>query len=85
MESHPEIDEEIDRGLAELASDPRALIIDSRMAWHFTEGTFPVYLSVDIESAAVRIMCANRKGEHSDSLEDTVRATRERRESEVKR
>lgn len=82
MESHPEIDEEIDNGLRELANDPRSLIIDSRMAWHFTKGTFPVYLSVDAESAAVRIMCANRTGEHSDSVEATVRETRERRASE---
>ena len=43
METHPEIDTMIDDGLRELSSDPRLLIIDSRMAWHFTEGTFKVY------------------------------------------
>ncbi len=85
MESHPEIDNEIDDGIRRLGDDPRALIIDSRMAWHFTPGTFKVYLSTDIETSAARIMCANRKGEHSDSLEDTVRETRERRTSEQKR
>ncbi len=85
METHPEIDTEIDNGLVALAEDERALIIDSRMAWHFTRGTFKVYLTTDIETAALRIMCANRKGEHSLTLEDTVRDTRLRRESEQKR
>jgi predicted cytidylate kinase len=85
MESHPEIDTEIDDGLKALSKDPRLLIIDSRMAWHFTEGSFKVYLSTDIETGAIRILYANRNGEHCANLEDTVRDTRERRLSEQKR
>ena len=85
METHPELDKEIDDGLVELSKVDRRLIIDSRMAWHFTEGTFKVYLSVDIETSALRIMGANRKGEHAASLEETVRDTKARRESEKKR
>ena len=85
MESHPEIDNEIDDGLARLAEDDRLLIIDSRMAWHFTPGTFKVYLTVDLETSAIRIMMANRRGEHAATLEDTVRDTLSRRESEQKR
>ena len=85
METHPEIDHEIDDGLKALSQDERFLIIDSRMAWHFTEGTFKVYLSTDIETSALRIMSANRKGEHNATLEETVAATRARRESEKKR
>ena len=85
MESHPEIDTEIDDGLVRLASDPRSLIIDSRMAWHFTEGTFKVYLSTDVETASVRIMSANRTGEHVATLEETISCTKGRRESEKKR
>ena len=42
METHPEIDKEIDDGLVALSEDPRPLIIDSRMAWHFTADTFKV-------------------------------------------
>ena len=75
MESHPEIDNMIDDGLVKLSDDERMLIIDSRMAWHFTRGTFRVYLSTDIETSAIRIMCANRKGEHNSTLEETVAAT----------
>lgn len=85
MEDHPEIDHEIDDGVAKLAELEKPLIIDSRMAWHFTKGTFKVYLSTDIETSALRIMSANRKGEHSASLEATIADTRARRESEIKR
>ena len=85
METHPEIDKEVDDGLVALASDPRALIIDSRMAWHFTEGTFKVYLSTDVEVAATRIFTARRICEHDDTLEGTIASTKARRGSEKKR
>ena len=85
METHPEIDTEIDDGLVALSDVDKLLIIDSRMAWHFTKGTFKVYLSTDIETSALRIMNANRVGEHASTLEDTILETRQRRESEKKR
>ena len=85
METHPEIDYEIDDGLKELSEVDKLLIIDSRMAWHFTRGTFKVYLSTDVYTSAYRIMNANRAGEHAATLEDTVNDTRARRESEKKR
>ena len=85
METHPEIDNEIDDGLGRLGEDDRLLVIDSRMAWHFTPGTFKIYLSTDIETSAIRIMNANRKGEHAGTLEETIADTRARRQSEQKR
>lgn len=85
METHPEIDKEIDDGLIELAKDERMLVIDSRMAWHFTAGTFKVYLSTDIETAAIRIMSAKRSCEQASSLEEAVECTKLRRQSEKKR
>ncbi len=85
METHPEIDHEIDDGLKALSLVDELLVIDSRMAWHFTEGTFKVYLSVDAETSALRIMNANRVGEHAATLEETVKETKARRESEKKR
>lgn len=85
METHPEIDTEIDDGLVALSDLDKLLIIDSRMAWHFTRGTFRVYLSTDIETSALRIMNANRVGEHASTLEETIGQTRARRESEKKR
>ena len=85
METHPELDHEIDDGIAKLSEVDKLLIIDSRMAWHFTKGTFKVYLTVDIETSALRIMNANRCGEHAATLEETISQTRARRESEKKR
>lgn len=85
METHPEIDHEIDDGLKKLSELDKLLIIDSRMAWHFTKGTFKVYLSADPETSALRIMNANRVGEHSATLEETINDTKMRRESEKKR
>ena len=85
METHPEIDTEIDDGLKELSKLDKPLVIDSRMAWHFTEGTFKVYLSVDLEISALRIMNANREGEHASTLEATMADTKARKESEKKR
>lgn len=85
METHPEIDHEIDDGLKALSDLDKPLVIDSRMAWHFTKGTFKVYLSTDPEVSALRIMGANRQGEHKSSLEDTIKETKARRESEKKR
>lgn len=85
METHPEIDHEVDDGLKALSEVDELLIIDSRLAWHFTAGTFRIYLSTDIETSALRIMSANRKGEHSATLEQTIEDTRARRNSEKKR
>ena len=85
MEDHPEIDREIDAGVAALSEIDKTLIIDSRMAWHFTKGTFKVYLSTDVETSALRIMSANRKGEHALTLEETIAETRTRTLSERKR
>ena len=85
METDPEIDREIDAGVAALGDEPGRMIIDSRMAWHFTKGTFKVYLSTDIETSAARIMNAGRAEEQASSLEETVENTRARVESEKKR
>ncbi len=85
METHPEIDREIDDGLVRLAESSESMIIDSRMAWHFTPGTFKVYLSTDPEVSALRIMNAHRQGESLGSLDDAVASTKARRSSECKR
>ncbi len=85
METHPEIDHEIDDGIKALSDIDKLMIIDSRMAWHFTRGTFKVYLSCDSETSALRIMGAKRQGEQTATLEEMIDCTRSRRESEKKR
>lgn len=56
MESHPEIDEEIDSNLAAIGRREGDMVLDSRMAWHFVPDSFKVYLTVDIDTAVKRIM-----------------------------
>ena len=84
-ETHPETDREIDDGLVALSDDPRDLIIDSRMAWHFTRNTFRVYMTTEPEISAARIMAAKRDVESFGSLEETAAQIVRRRASEKKR
>ena len=84
-ETHPETDREIDDGLVRLSNDPRDLIIDSRMAWHFTKNTFRVYMTTEPEISAARIMAAKRDVESFGSLEETAAQIVRRRASEKKR
>ena len=82
METHPEIDHEIDDGLRALADKNENMIIDSRMAWHFVEGTFRVYMTTELEESAKRILRANREGDHAASLEEMAEEIRARKASE---
>ncbi len=85
METHPELDREIDDGLVALSNEDKPLLIDSRMAWHFVRDTFRVYLSTETAVSAARIFGAGRSEEHFDTVEETEAKIRERRESEKKR
>ncbi len=85
IEGNPEVDRLIDDGLRALSDDPRDLVIDSRMAWHFTRGTFRVYMSTDPAIAAERIMAAGREGETFSTLEEAITRIAARRASEKKR
>ena len=82
METHPEIDHEIDDGLRALAEKDENMIIDSRMAWHFVEGTFRVYMTTELEESAKRILRANREGDHAATLEEMAEEIRARKASE---
>lgn len=83
METHPEIDEEIDNELTQIGKRSENMILDSRMAWHFVPDSFKVYLSVSLESAAKRIMKDNRGAVESySSLEEAMTALNERKHSE---
>ena len=82
METHPEIDHEIDDGLRALADKEENLIIDSRMAWHFVRGTFRVYMTTELEESAKRILRANREGDHAATIEEMAEEIRARKASE---
>ena len=84
-QAHPEIDYEIDGTLKPLTDDPRDLVIDSRMAWHFVKGSFTVFLFADRVEAARRILNAGRATEHFSSLEEAIRDIGHRRQVEIER
>ena len=85
METHPEIDGEIDDGLKALNAADTNVIIDSRMAWHFVPDSFAVYMSTDPYVSAKRILHAKRASEPFGSIEEAVESLRLRRASESKR
>jgi cytidylate kinase len=83
METHPEIDEEIDTELAEIGRRDENMVLDSRMAWHFVPDSFKVYLSVQLDSAARRIMTDQRGSVESyASLDEAKNSLVERKRSE---
>ena len=83
METHPEIDGKIDDGLRALEGEDKALIIDSRMAWHFVPSSFSVYMAADPYVSAARIMNAGRASEPFSSIEEAAASVAERRKSEM--
>lgn len=82
MKTHPEVDKEIDDGLVALSNHEGNIIIDSRMAWHFTKGTFKVYLSCAIDVAAERIFNDNRATESYASIEEMKQSNIQRKTAE---
>lgn len=83
METHPEIDAEIDATLTQIGERDEDMILDSRMAWHFVPGSFKVYLAVETGTAARRIM-DDRRGavETYESLDDAEVKLLKRKTSE---
>jgi len=83
METHPEIDEEIDTELTLIGKRDEDMVLDSRLAWHFVPETFKVYLKVDLDEAARRVMNDKRGAvEKYDSLEAAKASLIERKKSE---
>ena len=54
LESHPQIDIQIEKSAAEYAKNNDNLIIDARLGWYAVPHTFKVYLKVDIDVSAKR-------------------------------
>jgi cytidylate kinase len=55
-EQNTEFDKLVDGRLQELGQTEDQLVIDSRMAWHWIPGSFKVFLDLDLETAAQRIL-----------------------------
>lgn len=55
-EENAEIDHLVDGRLQEIGANEDRLVIDSRTAWHWIPGSFKVFLDLDLEVAARRIL-----------------------------
>lgn len=82
MESHPEIDGILDNKLKEYENKSGKFLFDSRLAWHFIPSSFSVYLKVEAEIAAERIIKAGRDTEAYSNMAEAVKSIKSRRESE---
>lgn len=90
-ETDPEIDKEIDRVQKEFMDTHDNFVIDSRLGWYWAQDSFKVFLSLDADTSAERVLAdinakkAERKEEVSDvevTLESLKQKQSERYASE---
>lgn len=87
MKENPQLDKEIDDTVTKISIERcnENLIFDSRMAWHFAKNTFKIFLTIDPEEAARRVM-KNQRGEEEkytdekDACQKLVERSRVERE-----
>lgn len=86
MMSDPSFDHVIDDAVTSLSRQRDHIIFDSRMAWHFAENAFRVFVSVDPDEAARRVFAAKRGDvEKYDTVEEAKAALLKRGELERER
>jgi cytidylate kinase len=89
-EQNAEIDHIVDERLREIGKTGDRLVIDARTAWHWIPGSFKVFLGLDLDKAAERILAkmddARLASEHinRDPVE-YARLLQERLDSESRR
>lgn len=62
VESHKEIDLQIEKSAEVYAKDHDNLIVDARLGWYAIPHSFKVYLTVDLEVAAHRVFNDENRG-----------------------
>lgn len=89
VQSHPEIDIEIERSAEKYAKENDNLIVDARLGWYAVPNSFKVYLKVDIDVAASRAHCdtneCRKDTEMFESIEEQKQDMLKRIASENKR
>ena len=61
------------------------LLIDSRLAWHFVDKSFKVFIDVDIDIASNHLLNANRENEKVENLTQAKKTLTERWKTENER
>ena len=86
MNKDPKYDHEIDDTTARISREnpEKSILFDSRLAWHFVDKSFKVFLSVSLDVAAKRVAGDATRGEveHYASLEDAKENLKKRAETE---
>jgi len=86
MNKDPKYDHEIDDTTARISREnpDKSILFDSRLAWHFVDKSFKVFLSVSLDVAAKRVAADASRGEveHYASLEDAKQNLKKRAETE---
>lgn len=85
MRSDKKYDKMIDDETSRISRDNREkdIIFDSRLAWHFVESSFKVFISVSLDVAAMRVMNDSRGEEEKyTSFEEAKRLLAERAATE---
>lgn len=80
-----DIDDMIDERSTQLGLENQNAVFDSRMAWHFVKESFKVFLTVDIDEAARRVLDANRASEKYNSIQECCASLLERQLLEQER
>lgn len=62
-------DKEVDEYQTKLGETEKAFVIDGRISWHFIPQSFKIFLDVDPDVAAQRIIGSMKDGERSDEQE----------------
>ncbi len=85
MRKETKYDHMIDDATARISREnqDKDIVFDSRLAWHFVERSFKVFVSVSLEEAARRVMGDDRgETEKYDSFEEAVKLLAERAATE---
>lgn len=86
MKQDPKYDHEIDDTTARISREnqDKSILFDSRLAWHFVEKSFKVFLSVSLDVAANRVKGDSSRGEVESyaTLEDAKENLKKRAEAE---
>ena len=79
------IDKELDKKQIELGKKEDNFVIDSRLGFHFIPKSFKVFLEVDLNEAAKRILKDKREHEQYKDIQESIEKIKTRINSEDKR
>ena len=84
-EEDPSIDKELDKKQIELGKKEDNFVIDSRLGFHFIPNSKKIFLEVQLNEAAKRILKEKRKHEQYKDINESIKKIKTRISSEDKR